>query len=141
MHFLQGQKFNGDLLSDGKIFSAEVQEVFTSPSAWALRCKKIVNPDQKYGCGWSAVKYCGRPLDVYKNQWMKKRRLEQVSDNLTPDDCNTSIHEPTTESEYEVKPSFIVVSGDLQQLVKHETLGNRATIELVHRLLRYIVER
>nr|CAG4636814.1 EOG090X020Z [Ceriodaphnia reticulata]SVE72796.1 EOG090X020Z [Ceriodaphnia reticulata] len=26
-----GQKFNGDLLADGKIFSAEVQEVFSSP--------------------------------------------------------------------------------------------------------------
>lgn len=51
----QGQKFSGDLLSDGKIFSAEVQEVFSSPSAWALRCKKIVNPDQRYGCGWSSV--------------------------------------------------------------------------------------
>ena len=42
-------------MSDGRIRSAEVQEVFSSPSAWALRCKKIVNPDQKYGCGWSSV--------------------------------------------------------------------------------------
>lgn len=74
------------------------------------------------------MRYCGRPLDVYKNQWMKKRRLEQVNDNLTPDDCSTSTHEA---SGNEVKPSFIVVPGDLRQLVKHETLGNRPTIELV----------
>ena len=66
---------------------------------------------------------------MYKNQWMKKRRLEQVNDNLTPDNCNS---EPITESEHDVKPSFIVVSSDHQQLVKHETLGNRPTIELVH---------
>nr|CAG4641497.1 EOG090X020Z [Eurycercus lamellatus] len=33
---LKGQKFNGDLLADGKIFSAEVQEVFSSPSAFKM---------------------------------------------------------------------------------------------------------
>nr|SVE85354.1 EOG090X020Z [Daphnia pulicaria] len=124
-----GQKFNGDLLADGKIFSAEVQEVFSSPSAWALRCKKIVNPEQKYGCGWSSVRYCGRPLDVYKNQWMRKRRLEQVSDNSTPDDCNLSTNEPVLlEPEPVIQMSMKQTVGD-RQIIKHETLGNRTSIE------------
>ncbi|XP_057364736.1 MPN domain-containing protein-like [Daphnia carinata] len=123
-----GQKFNGDLLADGKIFSAEVQEVFSSPSAWALRCKKIVNPEQKYGCGWSSVRYCGRPLDVYKNQWMRKRRLEQVSDNSTPDDCQMSNNDPVLlETEPEMVPN--VKSTTDRQIIKHETLGNRTSIE------------
>nr|CAH0107839.1 unnamed protein product [Daphnia galeata] len=124
-----GQKFNGDLLADGKIFSAEVQEVFSSPSAWALRCKKIVNPEQKYGCGWSSVRYCGRPLDVYKNQWMRKRRLEQVSDNSTPDDCNLSTNEHVMlESEPAIQMSIKSTVGD-RQILKHEMLGNRTSIE------------
>nr|SVE78720.1 EOG090X020Z [Daphnia lumholtzi] len=122
------QKFNGDLLADGKIFSAEVQEVFSSPSAWALRCKKIVNPEQKYGCGWSSVRYCGRPLDVYKNQWMRKRRLEQVSDNSTPDECLMSNTDPALlETEPETIPN--VKSTPDRQIIKHETLGNRTSIE------------
>nr|CAG4643045.1 EOG090X020Z [Ilyocryptus agilis] len=124
-----GQKFNGDLLPDGKIFSAEVQEVFSSPSAWALRCKKIVNPEQKYGCGWSSVRYCGRPLDVYKNQWMRKRRLDQLGENSTPDECNVSISEPLTlEQGSELEPFIKIVSSG-RNIVKHETLGNRVTIE------------
>nr|SVE70282.1 EOG090X020Z [Daphnia similis]SVE72170.1 EOG090X020Z [Daphnia similis] len=89
-----GQKFNGDLLADGKIFSAEVQEVFSSPSAWALRCKKIVNPEQKYGCGWSSM-------------------------------SNT---DPVL---LETEPEMVsnVKSTADRQIIKHETLGNRTSIE------------
>nr|CAG4646851.1 EOG090X020Z [Megafenestra aurita]SVE92250.1 EOG090X020Z [Megafenestra aurita] len=133
-----GQKFNGDLLADGKIFSAEVQEVFSSPSAWALRCKKIVNPEQKYGCGWSAVRYCGRPLDVYKNQWMKKRRLEQVSDSVTTEDCSISTNDPLPiEPELEIDSSMKSNLSD-RQVFKHESLGNRASIEDLNLLVETI---
>nr|SVE79350.1 EOG090X020Z [Daphnia magna] len=89
-----GQKFNGDLLADGKIFSAEVQEVFSSPSAWALRCKKIVNPEQKYGCGWSSISNTDPVL--------LETELEMVSN---------------------------VKSTADRQIIKHETLGNRTSIE------------
>nr|SVE73415.1 EOG090X020Z [Daphnia atkinsoni] len=123
-----GQKFNGDLLADGKIFSAEVQEVFSSPSAWALRCKKIVNPEQKYGCGWSSVRYCGRPLDVYKNQWMRKRRLEQVSDNSTPDDYHMSNTDTALQEGVPEMVSDVKSTAD-RQIIKHEMLGNRTSIE------------
>jgi len=128
-----GQKFEGDLLSDGRIRSAEVQEVFSSPSAWALRCKKIVNPDQKYGCGWSSVRYCGRPLDVYKNQWMRKRRLEQISESSPTPDCNTPIND---NSEVEIdtqqvskSPAVFKIGFCDRPTFKHETLGNRSTLE------------
>nr|CAG4649131.1 EOG090X020Z [Scapholeberis mucronata]SVE93477.1 EOG090X020Z [Scapholeberis mucronata] len=134
-----GQKFNGDLLADGKIFSAEVQEAFTSPSAWALRCKQIVNPEQKYGCGWSSVRYFGKPLDVYKNQWMRKRRLGQSnSDNLAIEDGGTSAfnqsmpNEGEPESELELKENIVAIN---RKIVKHETLGNRSSIDDPHLLV------
>ena len=26
-------------------------------SAWAIYCKKIINPAKKSGCGWASIKY------------------------------------------------------------------------------------
>ena len=46
-----GQTFKGDLLSNGKIKSQETGLLFNNPSAWAIYCKKIVNPSKKSGCG------------------------------------------------------------------------------------------
>lgn len=69
---LQGQKFIGDLMEDGKIKSQETETVFCSPSAWAINCKKIINPDKKSGCGWASVKYKGKKLDIYKAMYHKK---------------------------------------------------------------------
>ena len=60
---------------------------------------------------------------------MKKRRLEQVNDNLTPDDCSICTHEPMPlEPELEVEPEIKSRSSD-RQIIKHETLGNRTSIE------------
>ncbi|XP_018562633.1 MPN domain-containing protein CG4751-like isoform X2 [Anoplophora glabripennis] len=81
-----GQRFVGDLLGDGKIKSQETDVVFASPSAWAIACKRFINPDKKSGCGWASVKYKGRKLDAYKNVWYKKKKeeekLEKESINL-----------------------------------------------------------
>ena len=52
---LQGAKFIGDLLPGGKIRAQETQKIFSSPSSWAIHCKKLLNPDKKSGCGWSSV--------------------------------------------------------------------------------------
>ena len=70
-------------------------------------------------------------MDVYKNQWMRKRRLEQdVSGNSTPDEYaivkNISIQEPVVDIKLETESSIVN-----RKLVKHETLGNRANIESV----------
>ena len=46
-----GQTFKGDLLPNGKIKSQETALIFNNPSAWAIYCKKIVNPSKKSGCG------------------------------------------------------------------------------------------
>ena len=67
-----GQKFVGDLLPDGKIKSHETETIFLSPSAWAMHCKRIINPEKKSGCGWASVKYKGKKLDAYKATWMRK---------------------------------------------------------------------
>ncbi|KAM7307635.1 MPN domain-containing protein [Ixodes scapularis] len=50
-----GSRFTGDLLKDGKIKWRETQEIYSSPSSWAVHCKKLLNPDKKSGCGWSTV--------------------------------------------------------------------------------------
>ncbi|XP_056630175.1 MPN domain-containing protein CG4751-like isoform X1 [Diorhabda sublineata] len=71
-----GQKFVGDLLEDGKIRSQETNTVFASPSAWAIACKRFINPDKKSGCGWASVKYRGKKLDAFKNVWYKKKKEE-----------------------------------------------------------------
>lgn len=78
-----GQKFVGDLLPDGKIKSQETETIFCSPSAWAMHCKRIINPEKKSGCGWASVKYKGKKLDAYKAQWLRKCQLQKES---TPSD-------------------------------------------------------
>jgi len=59
---VQGQKFVGDLLENGQIQSQETSEIYSSPSAWAIACKLIINPEKiqkKSGCGWASIKYRG----------------------------------------------------------------------------------
>lgn len=53
--YFQGRRFIADLLPDGKIQMPGTKETFTSPSAWAIHCKKQVNPHKKSGCGWASV--------------------------------------------------------------------------------------
>lgn len=72
-----GQKFVGDLLPDGKIKSVETETIFCSPSAWAIHCKRIINPDKKSGCGWASVRYKGKKLDHYKQQYLRKLQLQK----------------------------------------------------------------
>ena len=52
--------------------------MFNNPSAWAIYCKKIINPAKKSGCGWASVKYKGRKMDYYKNAWMKKKAQREA---------------------------------------------------------------
>ena len=54
---LQKETFHADLLPDGKIQSTATENVFNSPSAWAIHCKRLVNPAKKSGCGWASVSY------------------------------------------------------------------------------------
>ncbi|XP_067622407.1 MPN domain-containing protein CG4751 isoform X2 [Eurosta solidaginis] len=72
-----GQKFVGDLMADGKIKSQETETLFLTPSAWAMYCKRIINPEKKSGCGWASVKYKGKKLDAYKNSWLRKCALQR----------------------------------------------------------------
>lgn len=84
-----GQKFMGDLLADGKIKSHETETIFCSPSAWAIHCKRIINPDKKSGCGWASVKYKGKKLDFYKQAYLRKCQLQK---ECSPSDGKVEIY-------------------------------------------------
>ncbi|KAK2722473.1 MPN domain-containing protein-like [Artemia franciscana] len=81
-----GQKFTGDLLENGTICSRETQQIFSTPSAWALHCKRIINPEKKSGCGWSSVRYKGKRLDFYKALWIRRKRdsMSAVENGIQP---------------------------------------------------------
>ncbi len=77
-----GQTFKGDLMQNGKIKSQETNLIFNNPSAWAIYCKKIVNPSKKSGCGerWASVKYKGRKMDQFKTIWTKMKAKKEAED-------------------------------------------------------------
>ena len=89
-----GQTFKGDLLPNGQIKSQETGMYFKNPSAWAIYCKKIVNPSKKSGCGWASVKYKGRKMDHFKALWSSKikalRAAETVDRAELEDGSNSS---------------------------------------------------
>ncbi|XP_076269189.1 MPN domain-containing protein-like isoform X1 [Rhynchophorus ferrugineus] len=121
-----GQKFVGDLLEDGKIRSQETDITFASPSAWAIACKRFINPDKKSGCGWASVKYKGKKLDAYKNIWYKKKKEEerQLEKEAAANSLNleqllktsTSVPTSTTSTHTTMFQRFVV---------KHNTIANR----------------
>ncbi|KAF5288735.1 hypothetical protein FQA39_LY15307 [Lamprigera yunnana] len=113
-----GQRFVGDLLEDGKIKSQETDIVFASPSAWAIACKRFINPDKKSGCGWASVKYRGKKLDAYKNIWYKKKKEEeQKQEDLVNEEFESEMYELSKLMAASISQSRIVV--------KHNTIANR----------------
>ncbi|XP_063358386.1 MPN domain-containing protein CG4751 [Cydia amplana] len=106
-----GQKFVGDLQSDGKIKSHETETIFCSPSAWAIHCKRIINPDKRSGCGWASVKYKGKKLDTIKATYLRKKQLQR--ENMHTDE--------ETEMEVENPPE----PPPQRVVVKHNTVPNR----------------
>ncbi|XP_050306119.1 MPN domain-containing protein CG4751-like isoform X2 [Anthonomus grandis grandis] len=128
-----GQKFVGDLLEDGKIRSQETDIIFASPSAWAIACKRFINPDKKSGCGWASVKYNGKKLDAYKNVWYKKKKDEEkelekqlekelaAANTLNLEQLlKTSTSVPATSSSTTTTPAMFH-----RFVVKHNTITNR----------------
>ena len=112
-----GQTFKGDLLGVGKIRSQETGLVFNNPSAWAIYCKKIVNPSKKSGCGWASVKYKGRKMDHFKTQWTKmksQRDAEEAEKKATLEEDAERIKIEQLESEGLLRKAYIL---------KHSQLG------------------
>nr|CAD7201045.1 unnamed protein product [Timema douglasi] len=103
-----GQKFVGDLLPDGKIKSLETDIIFASPSAWAIHCKRIINPEKKSGCGWASEILCNSGL------------LDYVLDVL-----DVFLLDPDEEMEKE-KIAPPTPAPVLRVIVKHTVIGNRA---------------
>lgn len=92
-----GQKFVADLLSNGKIKWEGSNKLFNSPSAWAIHCKKLVNPSKKSGCGWASVKYKGKKLDQFKTTWFRQQRpLFHSNKSASPN--TPSVKKPATSS-------------------------------------------
>ncbi|GFO12957.1 mpn domain protein [Plakobranchus ocellatus] len=120
-----GQKFEADLLPNGKIKWQGSQEEFTTPSAWALHCKKLVNPIKRSGCGWASVKYKNKKLDIWKSIWARKQRLSssskspQISPGLRISSSSSSLTDPARYS-----PGLASPTGPKRML---STSGTAAT--------------
>ncbi|CAF4758383.1 unnamed protein product [Pieris macdunnoughi] len=106
-----GQKFVGDLQADGKIKSHETETIFCSPSAWAIHCKRIINPDKRSGCGWASVKYRGKKLDTIKATYLRKKQLQRENMH-TDEEVEMEVENPP-----EPPPQRVVM--------KHNTVPNR----------------
>lgn len=65
------------MLPDGKIKSQETETIFCSPSAWAMHCKRIINPEKKSGCGWASIRYKNKKLDAIKASYLRKCQLQK----------------------------------------------------------------
>ncbi|KAH9489602.1 hypothetical protein Btru_036500 [Bulinus truncatus] len=86
-----GQRFEADLLANGKIkWPQGSQEEFNTPSAWALHCKRLVNPIKRSGCGWASVKYNNKKLDIWKSIWARKHRAANPVKIKPPNPSPTS---------------------------------------------------
>ncbi len=111
-----GQTFKGDLLPVGRIQSQETGLVFNNPSAWAIYCKKIVNPAKKSGCGWASVKYKGRKMDHFKTLWTKLRTKREAEKESTGEDGNSAGEASTT-------ASAAAAPDNQPAVLKHSQLG------------------
>ncbi|XP_061183924.1 MPN domain-containing protein-like [Saccostrea echinata] len=89
-----GRRFIADLLPDGRIQMPGTKETFTSPSAWAIHCKKQVNPHKKSGCGWASVLYKERKLDIWKAAWFRKHRTSSPARNNIDSSSSQSPRSP-----------------------------------------------
>ncbi|XP_072397308.1 MPN domain-containing protein-like isoform X1 [Diabrotica undecimpunctata] len=114
-----GQKFVGDLLEDGKIRSQETDTIFASPSAWAIACKRFINPDKKSGCGWASVKYRGKKLDAFKNVWYKKKKEEDEKQEKLMKEREAANMEQL------LQRSMMNSMMYQRMVVKHNTITNR----------------
>ncbi|CAH1249845.1 MPND [Branchiostoma lanceolatum] len=149
-----GQKFVGDLLPNGKIKWQGSNRVFNSPSAWAIHCKKMVNPSKKSGCGWASVKYKGKKLDIYKTIWFRKQRGANAPSPANTDESMEDEEEEEEEEEREGKKEedrhakarqALSLSGSFRvkqdvkerPSVKHTSLGSRDPDQDPNTLVEY----
>ena len=83
-----GNVYTGDLTEEGEIIcGCKVgscdRRVYTSPSAWAIHCKRNVNPSKKADDGWKSARY-GNPegyaLEHFKGVYDAWRRGIDLTD-------------------------------------------------------------
>lgn len=128
-----GQKFIGDLLADGKIKSHETETIFCSPSAWAIYCKRIINPDKRSsGCGWASVKYKGKKLDAYKAAYHRKL-LQKEKEDHKDDGPDVEIIEDTEEDKTAMEPPPV-----RRNVVQYNTISNRNILHDANTLIESV---
>lgn len=69
------QTWRGELGEDGNIHFEG--NIFQSPSAWAIHCKRKTNPEKRADDGWKSVRYgepLGPMLEHLKQEYEKQRR-------------------------------------------------------------------
>lgn len=92
------------MLADGKIKSVETETIFCSPSAWAMHCKRIINPEKKSSCGWASIRYKGKKLDTIKTTYLRK--IQQQKDSNQSDDGDND-EDSKMEPELEIKRTIL----------------------------------
>ena len=117
-----GQTFKGDLLPNGQIKSQETGMFFKNPSAWAIYCKKIVNPAKKSGCGWASVKYKGRKMDHFKAVWSSKMKAAKALENSDRPDLDEG---NSNSSEIEVIQEIRLILSLYMNLAEYKTATAR----------------
>ena len=116
------------MLEDGKIKSQETETIFCSPSAWAINCKKIINPDKKSGCGWASVKYKGKKLDIYKAIYHKKCQEQKDQQEIPSED---------EEKEVITKPVELP-TPPTKKLLQHSVVSNRMILQDINMLVEAV---
>merc|ERR1712029_1243128 len=118
-----GQTFKGDLLPNGKIKSHETNLIFNNPSAWAIYCKKIVNPSKKSGCGerWASVKYKGRKMDQFKTIWTKMKAKKEAEEEEEVEPMETENEVSTSNTNGTTTPAPPTHFGPI--VVRHSQLA------------------
>ncbi|GAB6033186.1 hypothetical protein CHUAL_012793 [Chamberlinius hualienensis] len=124
-----GREFVADLLPDGKIFWQVNSETYSSPSAWASHCKRVLNPEKKSGCGWASIRYRGQKLDMLKTMWIDKHN-KNFTDEFKPtcDNDGKALHQTKEESKTPLTDGTAKKLEDGRRpVLKHSSLGNRSS--------------
>lgn len=135
------------MLEDGKIKSQETETIFCSPSAWAINCKKIINPEKKSGCGWASVKYKGKKLDIYKMMYHKKCQQKKDEQDIPSEGADNSTivsqhagdFDSVLDEEKEVatKPIELPVPPK-KKLLQHTAISNRMILQDINMLVEAV---
>ncbi|KAG1678189.1 hypothetical protein FOA52_016126 [Chlamydomonas sp. UWO 241] len=77
----KGATTHGDLTEAGHIKCNGL--TFESPSAFSIYIKRLVNPTRKADDGWKAVKYAGKLLEHYKDEYLRNKYAAALAESVS----------------------------------------------------------